>query len=334
MRQEQHYYEYRVRGGDSLSNIIVQFFGIGPKNPGYTKHLNHIRSLNPQIKDPNSIRAGSLLRLGVIPPAKPVVAQTPARPAATQPPASIARPAATLPREFMLKDVSRQDEADFWLLSWLAERSNHLVIPGSVALGAQTNLLSPGNVRLIEQVSDLYADYKAGLITKGQYDYRRKQSLDRLRQNIGPFDRWLFGNQTPHEVVRIARHGGVPATQNIQNQASRLTRLASYGKSGGYVLAGVGVAASCREIANSDSRQEKNEIFVETVASTAVGTGLGVAAGIFLVSNPVGWGTALVLAVGSAAVSYGAGKAARRSYTLSGTNVDFVSGAGVDTVCR
>src|SRR5690625_6129057 len=85
----------------------------------------------------------------------------------------------------MLKDVSRQDEADFWLLSWLAERSNHLVIPGSVALGAQTNLLSPGNVRLIEQVSDLYADYKAGLITKGQYDYRRKQSLDRLRQNIG-----------------------------------------------------------------------------------------------------------------------------------------------------
>src|SRR5690625_5878831 len=76
MRQEQHYYEYRVRGGDSLSNIIVQFFGVGPKSPGYTKHLNHIRSLNPHIKDPNSIRAGSLLRLGVIPPAKPVVARS------------------------------------------------------------------------------------------------------------------------------------------------------------------------------------------------------------------------------------------------------------------
>src|SRR5690625_7179186 len=104
MRQEQHYYEYRVRGGDSLSNIIVQFFGIGPKNPGYTKHLNHIRSLNPQIKDPNSIRAGSLLRLGVIPPAKPVVAQTPARTAPTQPHASIARATAPLPTKFIPQD--------------------------------------------------------------------------------------------------------------------------------------------------------------------------------------------------------------------------------------
>lgn len=234
----------------------------------------------------------------------------------------------------MLKDVSRQDEADFWLLSWLAERSNHLVIPGSVALGAQTNLLSPGNVRLIEQVSDLYADYKAGLITKGQYDYRRKQSLDRLRQNIGPFDRWLFGNQTPHEVVRIARHGGVPATQNIQNQASRLTRLAAYGKSGGYVLAGVGVVASCREIANSDSRQEKNEIFVETVAGTTAGAVTGFAVGLFLVTNPVGWGTAVVLAAGSAAVGYASGRFSRTAYTLSERKVDFVSGLGVDALCQ
>lgn len=331
MMQEKHYYEYRVRGGDSLSNIIVQFFGVGPRSPGYTKYLNHILSLNPHIKDPNLIRAGSLLRLGVIPAAKPAVAQAPP---AMQPPWSIARPAAVSSNDFMLKDVSYHDETDFWLLSWLEERSNHLVVPGSVALGAKGNLLSPGNVRLIEQVSDLYADYKAGIITKGQYDYRRKQSLDRLRHNIGPFDRWLFGNQTPHEVVRIARHGGVPATQNIQNQASRLTRLASYGKSGGYVLAGVGVAASCVQIANSDSRQEKNEIFVETVTSTTFGVAAGVAVGLFLVSNPVGWGTALVLAGGSVAVGYGSGRLFRGAYTLSGTKVDFVSGLGVDNICR
>lgn len=60
MRQEQIYYEYRVRGDDSLSNIIVQFFGLGPQNADYAKHVDHIRSLNPHIKDPNSIRAGSL----------------------------------------------------------------------------------------------------------------------------------------------------------------------------------------------------------------------------------------------------------------------------------
>lgn len=330
MTQEQHYYEYRVRGGDNLSNIIVQFFGVGPKSPGYSKYFNHILFLNPHIKDPNLIRAGSLLRLGVIPVApKPLVAKPPAM----QPPWSIARPAVSSD-DFMLKNVPYHDEADFWLLSWLAERTNYLAVPGSVALGAKANLLSPGNVRLIEQVSDYYAEYKAGTITKGQYDYRRKQSLDRLRQNIGPFERWLFGNNTPHEVVRIARHGGVPATHNIQARADNLTRLASYGRTGGFLLAGVGVAASCVQIANAEGRQEKNEIFVETVTSTTVGVVAGAMVGLFLISNPVGWGTALLLAAGSTAVGYGSGKLSRTAYTLSGARVDFVSGSGVDAVCR
>lgn len=100
------------------------------------------------------------------------------------------------------------------------------------------------------------------------------------------------------------------------------------------MLAGVGIAASCREIANSDSRQEKNEIFVETVTSTAVGSAAGVAVGLFLMSNPVGWGTALILAAGSAAASYASGRGARKAYTRYGAEIDLVSGAGVDRVCR
>ena len=144
----------------------------------------------------------------------------------------------------------------------------------------------------------------------------------------------MFGNQTPHQAIRIARAGGVTATQNISQHANRLKRMASYGRHGGYVLAGVGVAASCMQIADTDSRQEKNEIFVETVVSTAVGAFGGVIIGVFLISNPIGWGTALVLATGTAAASYGLGKLAQSAYTSSGTKVDFVSGLGVDSVCR
>src|SRR5690554_5056794 len=59
----------------------------------------------------------------------------------------------------------------------------------------------------------------------------------------------------------------------------------------------------------------------------------GVVVGIFLVSNPVGWGTALVLAAGSAAASYGTGVAAKKFYTLKGNELDIVSGLGVDSVC-
>lgn len=195
-------------------------------------------------------------------------------------------------------------------------------------------LVIPSNVGLIREVDDLYAQYKTGRLTKGQYDYQRKLRLDRLKRNIGPMERYLFGNKTPHQAIRIARQGGVPATRNIQMHASRLSQMASYGKYGGYVLTGVGVAASCKQIADADSRLEKNEIIVEALASTLTGVLGSYAITLFLISSPVGWGTALVLATGSVAASYGAGKIARHTYTTSGTKIDLVSGAGVDQICQ
>lgn len=181
---------------------------------------------------------------------------------------------------------------------------------------------------------DLYAQDKFGSISKNQYDCQRRLLLNQFKNNIGPFERWLFGNKTSHEAIRIARGGGIPATKNITDQAARLKRLATYGKHGGYVLAGVGVAASCIQIADTDDRQKKNEIFVETVASTSIGLAAGYAITLFLVSNPVGWGTALVLAAGSAAFSFGSGYLAKKAYPALGSEVDFVSGAGVDSICR
>ncbi len=87
------------------------------------------------------------------------------------------------------------------------------------------------------------------------------------------------------------------------------------------------------QIGSTSDVQEKNEIFVETITSTGVGIGLGFAVGVFLVSNPIGWGTAIVLAVGSVATSYAAGKYARNNYDAFGP-VDFVSGTGVGRMCR
>ena len=88
------------------------------------------------------------------------------------------------------------------------------------------------------------------------------------------------------------------------------------------------------QIANAADAQEKNEIFVETITSTSAGIGLGFAVGVFLVSNPIGWGSAIVLAVGSTALSYGTGKFFRYGYNKSGMQVDFVTGAGVDRICQ
>lgn len=100
------------------------------------------------------------------------------------------------------------------------------------------------------------------------------------------------------------------------------------------VLTGIGVTAACAQIAHTLDPKEKNEIFVETVASTLVGSGAGLAIGLFVISNPVGWGTALLFAMGSAVASWRAGKWATQIYDLKFNQVDLVSGLGIDRVCR
>jgi len=55
---------------------------------------------------------------------------------------------------------------------------------------------------------------------------------------------------------------------------------------------------------------------------------------IFLISNPIGWGTAIVLAVGSVAVSYGLGKSVRYLYGTHGKEIDLVEGTGIDRICQ
>ena len=99
-------------------------------------------------------------------------------------------------------------------------------------------------------------------------------------------------------------------------------------------MVGVGLTASCMQIAKATKKSEKNEIFVEAITSTSVGVLGGAIVGIFLVSNPIGWGAALVIAVGSTAISYGAGKLGRTMYDIYGNKIDIVSGMGVNKICK
>jgi len=145
-------------------------------------------------------------------------------------------------------------------------------------------LRGSGNINFI---GDHYADYKTDKITKGQYDARRKKALDQLKENIGPMEKLLFGNHTPHERIRIARAGGIPATAHITQQADRLKHLGSMSRHGGIVLAGVGLTAACMQIASITDTKEKNEIFVETITSTTVGAVAGSVIGLFLYSTPL-----------------------------------------------
>ena len=319
MSHQTNYIEYRIKGGDTLSTIITRTYSISMSSPTYTQKMQTLLALNPQIKNPDHIRAGDIIRMSIMPTPNHMYSSAP--PPVILGPLASSPTNATLAREFtsqpfsgtsplkplglcpkpdspfLLDAVPQHYEANFWALGWLAQKVNYLTIPGGIAASTTSNLMSPGNIALLENIQDGYYRYKSGIITKGQYDYLRSTSLNTLKANIGPFNSWLFGDKTPQEVIRIARSGGVPATENITQSITRMKTLSALGTHGGYVLAGVGVAAGCVQMAMTENQQEKNEIFVETVASTTIGLLSGAVVSLFLISNPVGWGTALVLAV-------------------------------------
>jgi len=43
----------------------------------------------------------------------------------------------------------------------------------------------------------------------------------------------MFGKNTTHQSIRIARSGGVPATAHIAKHADRLKNIVTVGRSGG-----------------------------------------------------------------------------------------------------
>ena len=61
---ENIYYEYRIENGDTFSGILRSMFG---HNASYAEIAGHVLALNPQISNPDTIRAGDILRLGVLP---------------------------------------------------------------------------------------------------------------------------------------------------------------------------------------------------------------------------------------------------------------------------
>src|SRR5690554_6560380 len=215
------FFRYSIKAGDSLSLILAKFYNLGFHSPDYAKRLAQILSLNPHIKNPNLIYSGTSLLL----PSPNISSATLGTVITAQFQDQMCLPDLSYGAG-LLPSVSKDDEAHHWLLSWLAETSDALTIPGGILLSAQNNLLSPGNVSSIIEMLPVYFDYQSGALTEGQYDYRRKQELDRDKKNIGSVDKVVFGNKAPHQAVRSARGGGVPATQHIMLAADKLTHLA------------------------------------------------------------------------------------------------------------
>lgn len=306
------YFEYPVQIGDTLPTLIQSVYGSSPPSRHHEEVLQTLLALNPHLHTSQPLQPGMILRLSDCVPAHV--------------------PGGVWPLWLEpVRDPSEQRA--LWVLAW-AQHSNLLLAPGGVALGATSTLMSPGNLDLLRRIGDDYALYKRGQLTKGQYDHRRRAAIQAFAANVGPAERWLFQGARTQEAMRIARRGGVPYDHHMRQHLGHLRALSRLASAGGIVLGGVGVTAACLQIAHALDAREKNEIFVETVTSAFMSTVQGVGIGLFVVSNPIGWGTALVLAAGSAYASYKVGQWARGAYDLHGHHLDFVSPTGIERLCR
>ena len=318
----QYQFLYRVKLGESLYKIISdQYHSQGDQRESI---LKQILADNPEIKNPDLIKANQLILL------KPFT------------------PSINLPPETFVKIPTLDEIASFkkyWenlpgqqqdAIEQISPIYNYLSL-GSVAVGANLtaiNSLMASNVGPLNGIPQAYTDYRNGKISKGQYDHLRKSRLNAFKQRIGPVNRLLYGSQTPNQVFRMKKGGGIAATKPVVQNIDRLSKIANVAAKGGAVLTVVGLAASCHQIANSNDRLQKNVTAVETITSTGVGVALGLAAGFFLVSNPVGWGVALVIGASTALTSYGAGKLVGLGYSEYASDIDVEDALYIDKVCN
>jgi len=315
------YYFHRVRPNDTLTQIIADYYGVN--GSGMQPHIQAAMQDNPEITDPDRIRPGQLivLRQSLLDAFGESVSMADCEYVKS-----------------LWEGMNRPaQEAVIKTSPWYPMIATGLASTGSTLFTLQHTLNA--NLPLLKEIPRKYEQYKTKKITKGQYDYFRQQKLKQYTNNIGPvIKHTIYGTQTPQQVMRIDRSKPLArSTLSMQQHMKKLTtisKVASKGTKGTILLAGVGLAVSCAEIANTKDRLKKNEIAVETFASTMVGGVGGLVAGIFLFSNPVGWTVILAIGAATAFTSVASGKVAASLYKANAGHIDLVGNLGIDKICH
>jgi len=312
-------YFYPVVKGDTLSQVLYKVYGMNNLRT-MPETIDKTLKLNPFIKNPDLIYPNQLIFL-------------------TQFPEKGIQTFQAQPREILAPlnkqwvELNEQEQDNFVALSWLQNNWNFLSGLGGTTLGAGSTLLNRGNIQPLQNIATLYEQYKAGEITKNQYSYRRSLSLAKFKGQIGPFEKLLYGNKSPNEVIRISRTKAIPATKLITDHVDELAKMSKWASRGGVVLSVAGLGVACAQIASEDNQHKKNEIFVESLGSFFVGGAVGATLAAVFTLTPMGWGVALVIGAAGAVSSYAAGQGTKHIYNAVGNNVDLVGHLKIGTVC-
>ncbi len=191
------------------------------------------------------------------------------------------------------------------------------------------------NMSLLRGIPDAYQQYKSGAITKYEFDKIRNTKLNQYSKNIGPMiDKAIYGESKLKNSFKLKPGRSLNPTKSMTQHLNKLSKISNAASKGGVVLAGVGLAASCYQIAQSETLTEKNEIAVKTITSTGIGAIVGAVASVMLIGTPVGWGIILVVGAATAATSWAAGEYAGSVYKSQFSDVDVVNSLRITSVCN
>lgn len=327
-----HSYLYSVKPGDTLTGIIWKFYHFKFGTEGYKLALSQIRKDNPKLVNPDLIKVGQSINLRKLD-------HTDLKPTANFKLSfnSVISPSEQSKFDSTIKSLSQKEREAFWALSWLDDNwgSASAGIGATFAsMGALLGDDGKGNVGELKKLDGLYQDYKSGSLSKGQYDYRRKKLLEVVAKNLGPTEKLLFNGRKAREVMRISRKGGVPATVALKKNTDKLAKLSKVAAKGGTVLTAINLGLACEQIARANTKAKKNEILVETAASTVVGLASGIVISLVVLATPVGWIGAIALGIASSGVSYASGKVVADKYKELYSDIDLMSKTKVGVVCN
>jgi hypothetical protein len=319
--------------GETSADVLRKAYGIERDSPFFAVAQKHLLELNPEVAATG----------GLFLPANTVLRLTPtllADAAAGRPPAAQVSRAPLLTQGLNAQNRSMMQG----LVNLTLADPSFGIASGATVAGGASAVLNNETLRLMRQLMELDAKYiaagagKAPADQKQLYRTARQRVITQLQNATGPMQNVLFKGQNIPQALRLKKPShAVPVNSHVVQHAARLRRLAAISKGGGVVLTGVGLTASCLEIGRTADRHEKNLIFVEGIASTGAGVLVGLTAGafgLFLVSNPLGWGVAIGLGVLGGYGAWGAGKYARNLYDKNGNRLDLVAATKVDWLCR
>ncbi|VAW55725.1 hypothetical protein MNBD_GAMMA07-2402 [hydrothermal vent metagenome] len=157
-------------------------------------------------------------------------------------------------------------------------------------------------------IPDDYARYKRKEITKYQFDKLRTSKLNSYAHRLGHgIETLIYGEGEIKEAFKLTPGRSADATKPMVRHLNNLKSIGNVAGHGGTLLMGLGLAASCFEIAETESLPEKNEIAVKSITSTIIGGVGGYLIGHLLNSNTNGLVYCTGLGLGFYGRIYGAG---------------------------